>query len=252
MSLLRSTIPILALSVLACGGPDVQPVTVRVSAPSVVGEVVPIAGADLTLLPFDIDSVYAELEKKNQAGAQPDTAQVEAAFQAFYGADTALVAADSLMMARQRALEPLTDRTSPQYREAFNAYRRAEQRRDSVSAERDSAEARFGPIREGYNRARATWEASAWDGLDRISERQYELVSAPEDTAGEELPFKHRTKEDGSFTVHLGKGRWWVAGRAAVPGATRQLYRWNQGFTVGEQPVTVELTGENARRLSTY
>jgi hypothetical protein len=30
------------------------------------------------------------------------------------------------------------------------------------------------------------------------------------------------------------------------------VYRWNEGFTVEDEPVTVELTGEDAVVLNTY
>lgn len=252
MKLRAASIAVISALAWGCGGPEFQLVTVSVRAPDRDGQVVPIVGADLTLLPFDIDSVYTALEERNQAGPKPSTDALEVLFQTFFTADTALIGADSLLVQRQAALEGLTDRTTPEYRAAFNAYQQAQERRDSIAAARDSAEARFAPAREAYNRARSTWEASAWDGFNETNEERYQQVQAPQDTAGAELAFKHKTGEDGTFRVSLAPGRWWVAGRAGVPGSTRQLYRWNVAFTVGEEAVTVELTGENAELLNAY
>ena len=226
--------------------------TVAVRAPDMAGEVQAIEGAELTLLPFDIDSLYRALEERNQAGPPPPQDTVEAAFQRFYAADTALVTADSALAARQAALEAIEDRASPEYREAFQAYERAQERRDSLATARDSLQAGFAPVRDAYNRARLTWEGSAWDGFDERSEELYAGVPPPTDSLREELPFRQRTGDEGTFTVHLAPRRWWVAGRVAVPGSVHDVYRWNVPFEVGEEPVTVELTGENAEIVYTY
>jgi hypothetical protein len=241
----------IAVLTLGCGE-VVAPVTVSVQAPNRQGEVVPIPGAELTLLPFDIDSVYAALEEKNQAGPQPSSDAVESLYQAFYQADTSLISADSLVAERQRGLEGISDRASPEYREAFAAYQRAQDRRDSLATAEDSTEARYVPAREAYNRARGTWEAAAWDGFGPISEQFYSGVAPPRDSVGEELGFKHRTGEDGTFTVNLAEGRWWVAGRVAVPGSPHEVYRWNVPITVEGDPERVELTGDNAKTILTY
>ena len=252
MTLVRVGIVVgLAVALAACG-PGTSRVTVSVQAAGRQGEVAPIPGAELTLLPFDIDSVYTALEEKNAPGPAPTQDTVEARYQEFYRADTALLSADSLVAARQATLEGIQNRASPEYREAFAAYEQALKRRDSISAARDSAEARYAPVRESYNRARATWESSAWDGFAQINEKLYAEVSPPQDSAGAEVPFTQRTGPDGTFTVHLQPGPWWVAGRVAVPGSAHEVYRWNVPFTVGQEPTTVELTGENAEIVSTY
>jgi hypothetical protein len=240
------------LAALGCGEPERQPVTVSARAPAGDGEVVAIPGAELTLLPFDIDSLYAALEERNQAGPPPAADTIQDYYQAFYQADTALPTADSLLAERVAELDVLTDRTSEAYRKAFAAYERAQTYRDSLSMARDSAEARYAPLRDEYNRARAQWEASAWDGFAEETEELYGGVPPPEDSAGTAVGFQHRTGQDGSFTVHLAPGPWWVAGRVPVPRTVNELYRWNVPFTVGEEPVRVELTGENAETLFTY
>lgn len=242
----------LAAAALGCGGPEVQPVTASVRAPNPAGEVVPIVGLDLTLLPFDIDSLYRTLEEKNQSGPKPSAEPIEVLYQDFFAADTGLLAADSVLVARQAELEPLTDRASQQYRDAFNAYERAQGRRDSVAAARDSAQAVYAPAREDYNRRLQTWEGSAWDGFEDAQENLYAAVEAPRDSAGEEIAFKHRTGEDGTFKISVAPGRWWLAGRIGVPGSVHEVYRWNVPFRVEDQPVTVELTGENAEVLNSY
>lgn len=243
----------LAAAFLGCGGPDVEKVTVIVQAPDRQGEVVPIEGAQLTILPFDIDSVYAALERKNQPGTAPATESVEKSYQAFYRADSGLVAAESLVVTRQAEVGTITDRTSPEYREAFAAFEEAEDRRDSLAQAKDSAEVRYAPARDGYNRARGTWEAAAWDGFGSIQEQSYGVVDAPRDSAGSELGFQHKTGEDGTFTLYLSPGTWWVAGRVPVPGSPHEVYRWNVPFRVPlEGSARVELTGENAKILYTY
>lgn len=236
---------------LGCGEGS-QPVTVRVQAPSSRGEVRPIEGATLTILPFDIDSLYTALEEKNQPGPRPDSTQLEMLYQEFTGSDSALIAAESTLVSRQRELEGISDRASPAYRQAFEAFQQAERQRTELSAARDSAEVAYSPARDAYQRARGTWESSAWDGFEAIQEQRYAEVEAPTDTAGNEVPFQQRTGPDGTFTVMLEPGRWWVAGRAPVPGSVRTVYRWNEGFTVADEPVTVELTGDDAIVLNTY
>jgi hypothetical protein len=236
---------------LGCGG-GAQPVTISVQAPSRDGQVQPIEGATITIVPFDIDSVYTALEEKNQPGPRPDSTAVESLYQAFTAADSALIAAESTLVSRQRTLEGISDRASPEYRAAFQAFEQADRQRTELSAARDSAEATYAPAREAYQRARTTWEGSAWDGFTPIQEQLYGQVEAPTDSAGNEIPFQERTRADGTFTVYLQPGRWWAAGRAPVPGSVRTVYRWNEGFTVGDGPVTVELTGDNAIVLNTY
>jgi hypothetical protein len=239
-------------AVLGCGGPGYQPVTVHVEAPDVTGKVVPVAGAELRLLPFDIDSLYRELEAKNQAGPEPQPDSVETLFLAFTQADTSLPKADSVVSARQSAVETIRDRTSDEYRQAFTAYEAAQKTRDSVAASRDSLNARYAPARETYNRARQTWEMGAWDGFTEAQDKLYSRVNAPKDSAGQEATWKQKTGEDGTFKFWVPEGRWWLAGRVAVPGSVHEVYRWNEPFTVGDEPVTVEITGDQAKRLKTY
>ncbi len=242
----------LTAAVLGCGGPGFQPVTVRVQAPDMTGKVVPVAGAELTLLPFDIDSLYKSLEGKNQAGPTPQPDSVEALFEAYTQADESLPRADSMLGVRQSALEQIRDRTSDEYREAFAAYQNAQKARDSLAAARDSLNVRYAPAREAYNRARQTWEAAAWDGFAEAQEKLYSTVESPHDSAGEETTWKHKTGEDGTFKFWVAKGQWWLAGRVGVPGSVHEVYRWNVPITVGNEPLTVELTGEQAKRLKTY
>jgi hypothetical protein len=242
----------LLLTALGCGGAEYEPVTVKVQAPDRTGKVVPIAGAELTLLPFDIDSLYKALEAKNQAGPEPSAEALEALYQAFNSADTALPRADSMIGARQAALEQIKDRASDEYRTAFKEFEQAQKTRDSIAAARDSAEARYSPAREAYNRARLTWETSAWDQFNDVQEKLYKQAKAPHDSAGKEIAWRHKTGEDGTFKIWVGPGRWWIAGRTAVPGSVHDVYRWNEPFTVDGGPVTVELTGDKAKKIKTY
>jgi hypothetical protein len=242
----------LLAAAMGCGGPDFQPVTVRVQAPDMSGKVVPIAGAEFTLLPFDIDSLYKALEEKNQAGPQPQPDSIEGLFQAYTQADESLPRADSLLTAKQSALEGIKDRTSDAYREAFTAYQAAQKSRDSLSAARDSLNARYAPAQEAYKKARQTWETSAWDGFSKEQEKMYAAVEAPHDSAGEETTWKQKTGEDGTFKFWVKSGRWWLAGRVGVPGSVHEVYRWSVPITVGKEPLTVEITGDQAKRLKTY
>ncbi len=242
----------LLAAVLACGGPGYQPVTLRVQAPNVAGEVVPVHGAEFTLLPFDIDSLYAVLEAKNQAGPEPQPDSLEALFQAFTTADLSLPRADSLLLERQSALEGIKDRTSPEYRAAFEAYQTAQKDREALAAARDSLNARYAPAREAYNRARENWETAAWDGFSDAQEKLYGVVETPRDSAGEETTWKQKTGEDGSFKFWVPKGRWWLVGRVGVPGSVHEVYRWNVPLTVAGEPATLEIGGDQAKRIQTY
>lgn len=242
---------VVCAAALGCGE-GTTPVTVSVHAPNGSGQTVPIEGADLTLLPFDVDSLYGALQERNEAGPEPSTESLEVLYQTFFAADTALIAADTALVQAQTRLSGIEDRASSEYREAFNGFEAAQSRREAASAARDSAEAAYAPARESYNRARSVWESSAWDGFDAANEELYASVPPPQDSAGEETTFQHRTNAEGTFKVWVKPGRWWAAGRVAVPGSTRQVYRWNVPFTVGKEPVTVELTGENATILNTY
>lgn len=241
-----------AAAVLGCGGPEFEPVTVSVRAPDREGEVVPIAAAEFTMLPFDIDSLYRALERKNQAGPPPDSAAVQRLNEEFFRTDSLAISGDSLLAARQSALQTIRDRRSPEYRAAFQAFQSAQARRDSLAAARDSAEARFARARTEYKRARAVWEAAAWDGFPEAQERLYAGVPPPRDSTGAETLFTQRTRNDGTFTVYLAPRTWWVAGRAAVPRAVQKVYRWNESFVVEEEPLTVELTGDEAKVLNTF
>ena len=54
------------------------------------------------------------------------------------------------------------------------------------------------------------------------------------------------TGADGTATVTVPNGRWWILGTAPVPGSISQQYRWNQVVDAGGGEMTVELTSENA------
>jgi hypothetical protein len=242
----------LIAAALGCGGPDYQPVTVTVRAPNAKGEVVPMEGAELTLLPFDIDSLYKALESKNQAGPEPKPGGLTDLFVTFSQADTLLPHADSLVLARQDSTEKIKDRTSDAYREAFRAYQEAQKARDSLAGVRDSLEKRLSAAREAYNNARETWESSAWDGFDAAQEKLYANAPVPHDSAGEDATWKQKAGADGTFKLWVAPGKWWWAGRVGVPGSTHEVYRWNVPFIVDGEPVQVQLTGDQAKRMEAF
>ncbi|HET9334261.1 MAG TPA: hypothetical protein VFQ21_11855 [Gemmatimonadota bacterium] len=212
--------------------------TVTARGESAEGETVPLSNVVLDVLPYDIDELYGELEAETQPGAEPSADSIRQLSQRYQDACAAYRSTgDSIEIVQQRATA-ITDRTSPEYNAVFAEYQalvaREQQRFDDCQAITD----RYTDVRNQYREERQAWEERAWPE-DRFTAAEAERI-------GEQPVQSVETGPEGSATLTVPNGRWWILGTAPVPGSISQQYRWNLAIEAQGGEQTVELTSENA------
>lgn len=212
--------------------------TIHAQGENAEGETVPLSNVRLDIIPYDIDEIYAELESETQPGSEPSADSIRVLAQRYQDACAAYRStSDSIEVVQQRATA-ITDRTSPEYNQAFEEYQglvaREEQRFDDCQSITDS----YTGVRNAYREERRGWEERAWPE-DRFT-------AAEADRIGEQPVQSVETDPEGAATLTVPNGSWWILGAAPVPGSISQQYRWNVEIRAGGGEQTVELTGENA------
>ncbi|CAN5787152.1 hypothetical protein BH20GEM1_BH20GEM1_17350 [soil metagenome] len=211
---------------------------IRAQGENAEGETVPLSNVRLDVIPYDIDELYEELESESQPGTEPSADSIRQLAQSYQDACAAYRAtSDSIEVVQQRATA-ITDRTSPEYNQAFEEYQalvtRERQRFDGCQSITD----RYTAVRNEYREARQAWEAQAWP------EEQFSAAEA--ERIGEQPIQAVETDAQGVATVTVPNGSWWILGTAPVPGSISQQYRWNFLVEAGGGEQSVELTSENA------
>jgi hypothetical protein len=238
------------LGLAACSGP--RRVDVQVLLPGVDGKPVPAPGVALIALPYDRDSVIADLEAR-AASPRPSTALLDSLFAGFREAYTALVTADAELRALQDSQTVLTkrldglDRNSPAYREEYTAFTSlararaaAERRRTAADEAKQAARAAFGPAADSVRQALKGWEDSTYRDYERTTER---LVRG----SGVQ-PITDTTGEDGHVTLSLKPSRWWIYARSWDVTDPNAEWYWNAPV----QGDSLILSPENGRRRPRY
>jgi hypothetical protein len=233
----------------ACGGPE--RVRVRALVPGLDGRAGPVPGVAVVALPYDRDSVLRALEAR-AASPRPSTALLDSLFERFRAPFAALSAADERMRALADSQAAIQARLGALAREAPErpdvaaaaerlgaALAAATRERDAATAALDAARAAFGPASDSVRRALKGWEDSTYRDYSQATEG---LVMR----AGPGVV--DTTRADGSATVVVGPGRWWIYARAWDALDPNAEWYWN----VPVQGDSVVLSPENGRRRARY
>jgi len=205
------------------------------------GEAVPLSGVQIDILPYDIDSLYAALEAGSNPGPPPSADSIRGLAQVYQDACASYrVTGDSIESVRQQATEIANreGQTSDAYRAAFERYQalvaREEQRFEACQNVTDG----YTSVRNAYREARREWEGRAWP--EEAFVQQESLL------VGDRPIQRVETNPQGTATVTVPNGTWWVLGDAPVPGSISQEYRWNERIEADGGALTVELSPETA------
>ncbi|MGH7572289.1 MAG: hypothetical protein ACREMK_10640 [Gemmatimonadota bacterium] len=240
MGILRAALATVSL-VMAVGCSTETELAIQAVGQNAEDETVPLSGIQLDILPYDIDSLYASLETGSDPGEPPSADSIRTLAQSYQDACASYrVTGDSIETVRQQATQ-ISNRegqTSDAYRQTFERYQalvgREEQRFDACQSVTDD----YTAVRNAYREARGEWEARAWP--EEAFARQESLM------VGEHPLQRVETGPQGTATVTVPNGTWWVLGDAPVPGSISQEYRWNVRIEAGGGELAVELTPENA------
>ncbi|MCK5438635.1 MAG: hypothetical protein KAI97_01760 [Gemmatimonadetes bacterium] len=218
--------------------------TMDTSGQNAEGETVALSNVSLDILPYDIDELYAELQSQSQPGEPPSADAIRRLSQQYQDECSAYRATSDSIEAVQARASSISDRTSDEYRQAFEAYQalvaREKQRFQSCQDITDG----YTGVREEYREKRRAWEERAWPE-DAFAAAESERVG--------EMPLQSvETNPDGRATVTVPNGAWWILGDAPVPGSISQRYRWNVRVEASGGEQAVGLTGENASLEPVY
>ena len=216
--------------------------TIRVAVPDLEGRLTPVAGLPIVALPYDRDSLLAELEAR-AASPRPDTAAIDSLFALVRGPFSELLRTEARAVGLRDSLDRLRarlehePRNSPAYRVGYHTFTaladtlaRAEQQivkaQLVVSAAERQIGSRLGRLREAVTR----WEDSTL--------RSYDSLTAARASQLGRRPVHAETGADGSLTLKLPQGTWWVYTRAPQVGNPYAGWYWNQKVTGDSVPLT--------------
>jgi len=206
----------------------------------------------LVALPYDRDSIIAALQAK-ATSPRPDVASLDSLFARFQrpfaayalAADKSARLQDSL--GRIKAALDSLPRESPAYRKLYGSFvtlgterSAADRQRDSLQAALKAARAAFGARSDSTRQALRAWEDSTY--------RDYEKITQELSRNTNLLPATDTTGADGSVTLVLKKGRWWIYARSWDALDPNAEWYWN----VPVRGDSLVLSPENARRRPRY
>ena len=197
--------------------------------PDPLGGEAPVAGQPVVALPYDRDSVLAALEQR-AASPRPNTAILDSLFQLFRRPFVAYAQATFHANRLRDSLNRIRFRldSMPRNESAYVLlYRRFAELSDSVTAvdrsavpqraRLDALRRRLLPTIERLRLAVSRWEDSAFAGYEQIVKG----------LSGGRLPVTDSTGPDGTATLTLGRGRWWIYARAWDTSDPYMLWYWN-------------------------
>ena len=206
----------------------------------------------LVALPYDRDSIIAALTAK-AASPRPDVASLDSLFARFQrpfaayavAAATATRLQDSL--AGLKAMLDSLPRESPAYRKLFGSFVSlttertvADRRRDSLQQALKRARAAFDAPSDSTRKVLRAWEDSTYGDYEKITQ---ELAR----NAGRQ-PQTDTTGADGTVTLVLRKGHWWVYARSWDALDPNAEWYWN----IPVRSDSVTLSPDNAHRRPRY
>lgn len=223
------------LIVLAAAACSRRETTIGVAIPDLEGRLTPVARLPIVVLPYDRDSLLAELEAR-ASSPRPDTAAIDSLFALVRGPFSELLRTEARAVGLRDSLDRLRvrlehePRNTAAYRGGYQVFTaladsltRAEQQIAKaqlvVSAAEHQIGSRLGKLRQAVTR----WEDSTL--------RSYDSLSAARTGQLGRSPVHGATGSDGSVTLQLPQGTWWVYSRAPQVGNPYAGWYWNQKVT---------------------
>ncbi len=239
----------LVLVLAACGGREVR-VDVAIPGPDSVDA--PVANLPLVVLSYNRDSIIALLEAK-ATSPEKITRRLDPLFRAFQQPFHAYVTASLAVSRTQDSLARLKARLDSMPRSASDyawLYRRFSALSDSLATlakRRDLAQAQLkrardtlaGPIDSLRDRM-SRWQDSTYQGYDSIVDRLNNVIGRQ--------PIPDTTGADGSVTIRLPNGEWWVYARSWVADDPNAEWYWNVPIRSGR----VVLDRSTGKRQARY
>jgi hypothetical protein len=238
----------LVLVLAACGGREVQ---VKVAIPGADSVDAPVANLPLVVLSYDRDSIIALLESKAPSPA-PITQRLDPLFRAFQGPFHAYVTASLAVARAQDSLALLKSRLDSMPRSAPDyawLYRRFSALSDTLTARsqlRDRAQAVLRRARDtlaapidSLRGLMSRWQDSTYRGYDSIVGRLNTVIGRQ--------PIPDTTEADGSVTIRLPNGDWWIYARSWDADDPNAEWYWNLPIR-GSKVVLDRTTGKRRAR----
>ena len=206
----------------------------------------------LVALPYDRDSIIAALTAR-AASPRPDVASLDSLFARFQrpfaayavAAGTATRLQDSL--ARMKTSLDSLPRESPAYRRLYGSF-------VSITTERAAADRRRDSLQQALKRARAAFDAPS-DSTRMVLRAWEDSTYADYEKITQELasntglqPQTDTTGADGTTTLVLKKGHWWIYARSWDALDPNAEWYWN----IPVRGDSLTLSPDNARRRPRY
>ena len=221
--------------------------TLRAQGENAEGQTVPLSNVTLDVIPYDIDELYSELESESRPGTPPAADTLSVLARQYQEVCTAYRATgDSIEAVRERATQIARSEgeVAPAYKQAFEQYQALVGREKSRFDQCQAVTDHYTDVRNAYREARRGWEEEAWPE---------EGFSMAESLRIGNLPVQRiETDADGTASLTIPNGTWWILGTAPVPGSISQQYRWNVTIEAAGGEQTIELTSENAELVPVF
>ncbi len=224
----------------------------RVALPTADGTREPARGVPLVALPYDRDSVIAALAAR-AASPRPDMSRLDSLFAAFQRPFVAYAASNSRVNQLQDSLGRLKRQLDSLPREAAgyrvlygtfvtvtSEHALAEHQRDSLQRSLATARGAFGPRADSLKGALRAWEDSTY--------RDYEQITQDLTRQSGRRAVTDTTSAQGTATLVLRRGRWWLYARSWDVADPNAEWYWN----LPVQGDSITLTPDNARHRPRY
>jgi hypothetical protein len=206
----------------------------------------------LVALPYDRDSIIAALTAR-AASPRPDVASLDTLFARFqrpfaaYAVAAASAARLQDSLATMKAALDSLPRESPAYRKLYGSFvsltterAAADRQRDSLQQALKRARAAFDAPSDSTRMVLRAWEDSTYGDYEKITQ---ELSR----NAGQQ-PQTDTTGADGTVTLMLRKGHWWIYARTWDALDPNAEWYWN----IPVRADSITLSPDNARRRPRY
>lgn len=221
---------------VACGGGEL---TLQVLAEG-GDELQPVADLPIELLPFDRDSLFAELAADADSPEPQVPADLRQEFDEVLALQETWRAAESEWSELRDELRTLSDRLrgmdqrAREYRQLFEQFNTMESRVNRLDRERQAAFDEF-TARQTATQTRMDSVRAVIEAWEDVAFQDYTDIEAQLlEALGREI-FQDTTDASGFVTRRLPSGTWWAHARVAIPAG--ELY-WN---------VPTEATGDTLR-----
>lgn len=241
-------IPLVLLSLAACGGRDVE---IKVAIPGPDSVDTPVAQLGLVALSYDRDSVLAALEARSP---RPEalTRQLDSLFALFRVPFAAYARAAYEVQTLERSLARIKERLDSlprggaaydslyrQFAAGSDSVERARERRDQTQRTLAVARNRLGAPMDSLRTLMARWEDSTY--------REYASITKQLSSGLGREPVADSTDAWGKATLRLPAGDWWIYAQSWDAWDPNSKWYWNVPVT-GKRVVLDRSTGRRVPR----